>query len=141
MIEPTFIACVLAQSAITAIIGEDDDARFYNRKLPQKPVYPCATFTKISGPRDYTQTGADGVVTFRLQVDCFGETAVDAAFLKGAFAGSLSGLYNQSFGSPPVTIQGIFIADDRATVGEEMEEPGPSCFIESFDLFVTIKSA
>lgn len=110
MIEETFREMVLAQSEIYSLIAD----RIYPKILPQNPVYPCASFKVISGPRDYTQEGDDGVPTWRIQVDLYDLDDAGLCTLRDTFITKLSGHYNAPYGSPPVRVQGVFVLNQRS---------------------------
>lgn len=113
--EQTLVAMVQAQSAVTALIGSDANARFYPVKLPQNPTYPACAYRIVGAPRDITYDGPDRVVTFRLQFDAYGATYAEAKALRDALEESLNGLNNTAFGSPPVKVKGMFLTNERDT--------------------------
>lgn len=138
--ETTFLAMVEQQTAITALVGSGVDTRLYPLKLPQKPTFPAITYQVISGPRAYTQDGPDRVTTFRVQANLYGGSYDQCVALRDAVRDSLSGLNNQAFGSPPVKVKGVFIANERDTYEEGLDQtPDGGPYRKSVDLLVTVK--
>ena len=45
--------------------------RVYPVHMPQAPTYPCATYTKVSGPRIHAMTEDTGLARPRFQVSCW----------------------------------------------------------------------
>lgn len=137
-IEEAFRDMVASQSAVSAIIGVGLEARIYPGKLPQNPTLPAMTYQLISGPRDYNQQGADGVVRFRFQLDMYGRTYGEVVTLKRVTLAAISGLHNQSFGSPPTVIQGCFVANEGDQYDSALDQVGPTPeFRKVVDFFVT----
>ncbi len=136
--ERTFIAMIAAQAPITALIGSGADCRLYPSVMPQNPTFPALVYQLVSGPRDYTQDGPDGVTTFRMQLVCYSPDHAQVVALRDAIEATLSGLYNQSFGSPAVKVQGCFIAAERDGFDPELGEAGPALYPKIIDLMVTL---
>jgi hypothetical protein len=60
----------LSQSvAVTALLGSSSAIRIYPLVLPQVPVWPCATYQRISGVRDRATLGPTGTTYARIQFD------------------------------------------------------------------------
>lgn len=138
--EDTFVTMIQAQPAITALVGAGTNARIFPLVLPQDPTFPCMTYQVISGPRDYTQDGADGVVRFRVQCNLYGATYAQVKGLRDALEGSVSGLHNQSFGSPAVKVKGVFLTNERDTYEQVLAQlPPGSPYRKSIDLMVTLE--
>lgn len=95
------------------------------------------TYQIISGPRDYTQDGADGVTTFRFQVDIWGHVMIDIVATRDTLVTALSGAYNQRWGSPPVKIHGVFVDNERDDIDAASDIPGPRLFRKTIDFMVT----
>lgn len=137
--EETFIDMLQATASITTLVGSGDDARIYPLLLPQAPVFPAITYQVISGPRDYTQDGADRVVTWRVQANCYGNDYAEAKALRDAFDKDISGLYNRAFGSPPVVVQGCFIDNERDFYEEALAVlPNGIPYRKTLDLLFTV---
>ena len=137
--EDTLVSMIEAQAPITALIGSGNDARFYPLVLPQDPVYPAITYQVISGPRDYTQDGADGVVRFRVQFNLYGANYAEAKALRDAVETTLSGLNNEPFGSPPVIVKGVFLTNERDTYEQALAQLPPGApYRKTVDLMFTV---
>lgn len=138
--EDTFVSLLQAQPAITALIGSGVNARLFPVILPQDPIFPCLSYQIISGPRDYTQDGADGVVRFRVQCNLYGSTYAQVKALRDALESSVSGLHNQSFGSPSVKVKGVFITNERDTFEQALSQLPPGApYRKSVDLMITLE--
>lgn len=138
--EDTFKAMVEAQGAVTALIGSGNDTRLFPVTLPQDPTFPAMTYQIISGPRDYTQDGPDGVVRFRVQCNLYALTYSAVKALRDALETSLSGLNNLDFGSPPVRVKGVFITNERDTYEQALSQLPPGApYRKSVDLMVTVR--
>ena len=135
--EQAFVAMILAQAGITSLIGTGANARLYALLLPQKFTRPALTYQVISGPRDYTQDGPDGVITFRIQLDLWADSYADLVTLRDAIAIAISGLHHLPFGSPAVMIHGVFIGAERDFYEGAFNTPGPRLFRKALDLMVT----
>lgn len=137
--EPTFLALLQAQAGLTALVGAGTNARIYPLKLPQNPTFPAVTYQVISGPRDYTQQGRDGVVTYRVQCNLYARTYDGVRQLRDAFERSLSGLYNVVVGSPPGRVQGVFILNERDIYESALDQlPPGGPYRKIIDLSVTL---
>lgn len=132
--EHVFRAAVLAQPSLVALVG----FRVFQDSVEQAPTRPYITFQVISGPRGYTQDGADRVTTFRYQVDIWGDTPTQCGEVRDAFEATLSGKYNEVFGSPPMRLQGLFIDDEQSGYASELDNAGPRLSRKRIDCFVTI---
>lgn len=82
---------LLADSAVRALVGHGARARCYPIVLPQDAEYPALTFQRISGVRELTHDGPDGVPWMRLQVDTWATTYAAAKALAKAVRECLDG--------------------------------------------------
>ncbi len=113
-------------------------AAIYPVALPQNPPSPALTYQMITGPRDYTQDGPDGVTTFRVQVDIWGGGAdgwTEVRAVRDAFVTNLSGLHNVTFAG--ILMQGCFIDNERDNVDGEVEPSTRRLYRKTIDLMVT----
>lgn len=136
MIEQVFRAMVLAQPSIAALVSD----RVFQDYVTQAPTRPYITFQIISGPRKYTQDGADGVTTYRIQTDVWGDQPDQCAGVRDAIEATLSGKYNESFGSPAMRVQGVFIDNESAGYESALDAAGPKLSRKRLDLLVTVGS-
>lgn len=65
----SMIAFLLAEGAVTELIGD----RIYPDILPQNPVYPAVTLSKVDTRHDHTLSNLAGLAHTRLQFDCYCE--------------------------------------------------------------------
>lgn len=113
--------------------------RLFPDELPQKPVYPAATYTVVSGPRDYHMDGASGLVPFRVQLDLYAETASAVHALRSAVIADLSGFKGTVPVSPPVSIYGAFADNETDSAEEGLEKAGPRLKRKRLDFIVWIQ--
>lgn len=135
--EQALRAFLLSYSAITDLIG----TRIYPDILPQDPTYPAITYQEISGPRDYTQQGADGVTTYRVQLDLWANTFEEVIPLRDAVEASVSGVHHVEHGSPAMIIHGAFIDDSRSGFASALDDTSTAPYRKGFDLRITVSSA
>jgi hypothetical protein len=69
---------------------------------------PAVVIHRIDGARDYAMQGPTGLVSSRLQIDCWAKTYTAAKTLARAVAAVLSGIRDDDIG-----IQGVFIDSER----------------------------
>jgi hypothetical protein len=65
---------LLSRPALTSVIGQ----RLYTDILPQNPVLPAVTFSKIYTSHDHTLSNLSGVAHTRFQFDCYATTRAAA---------------------------------------------------------------
>lgn len=72
-----FRTYLLAQSAITNLIGSGASARFYPDELPQGCTMPACTYSKISVRHEHvigSDWGRSGFAACRLEIECYALT-------------------------------------------------------------------
>lgn len=69
-----------ATAGVTAICS----TRVYPLTIPQKAIYPAATITVISNEPSDTKTGASALDAWRVQIDSYAKTALQAQQLDSA---------------------------------------------------------
>lgn len=131
--EEALRAAIIQVAGSPSLIGE----RVYPVKLPQKPTLPAVTYQVISGPRRYTQDGKAQPTTFRVQVEFWAHTYEAARQLRDVILLALSGERFEGLGSPPCTLQRIFVDNERDVYQAALDRVGPEMFGKSHDLFVT----
>lgn len=102
---------------------------------PQAPARPQVVYTLISGPRDYTQDGPDGVTRFRYQTDIYGETNAATETVRDAMVAGMSGQIGRAFAG--VRIQAAFLDNEQTFPVPELDTPGPRAFRRVLDWLVT----
>lgn len=88
-----FRALMQGMPALTAICENRID---WGKRLPRDP-YPGICLHLISGSEGNTLKGKDGLITARVQVDCYGEEYVDAVQLAAAVKAELDGFRQGGF--------------------------------------------
>lgn len=131
--EHAFRAMALANGGLSALISQ----RFYPVPAPQADTRPYITYQVISGPRDYTQDGPDGVTTFRIQCRLYADDYTSGRALRDAFISAVGGLRQQDYGSPAIRIQACFIDNERDAYQPELDEAGPRLWGKFLDVLVT----
>lgn len=111
--------------------------RVYPLVLPQDYTPPSLTYQIISGPRDYTQDGPDGVTTWRIQVDVWSPEYAEVVEVRNLLVAGMSGAHNVTFGG--VKFLGVFMDSERDLFDSGVEPPGPRLFRKSIDFMVTAK--
>lgn len=97
----------------------------YRIRLPINAELPAQTYQRISSPHAYDHSGDVGLVTARVQVDCWALDPDVADELANAGPLALSGRADDFFSL-------IEVADDR-----ELDEPDTGIFRRSVDLMLT----
>lgn len=117
------------EQEITNLLATAVPRRFWSR-APQKPVpaRPYVVLSRVSGVRGYHNQGADGLVTSRLQIDCYGETYISAHNTGAAIISTLSGYRGG-------TIQAVFVDSQRDLTGIDGSDPN-ELFRMSIDVIV-----
>lgn len=75
-------------------------------KAPQKTPAPYVVMSWVSGPRNYHMQGPSGLVSSRVQIDCYDKTYLAAKALARAVRTILSGYRGG-------VIQGVFLDSER----------------------------
>lgn len=95
-------AHLLADPGIAALV----DRRIAWAARPREAQLPSIALHRIDGVRDYTMAAPSGLVTARVQVDCWAATNKEASAISDAVRGALSGLRDTVGG---VDFQGVFL--------------------------------
>lgn len=69
-IEEALYAYLSSYANLTAIVG----TRIYPLILPQSPILPAITYSKVSGPRVNSKDGASGLAYPRFQFSCWAKS-------------------------------------------------------------------
>ncbi|MBY3257066.1 DUF3168 domain-containing protein [Rhizobium laguerreae] len=100
------IALLLADARVKAIAGD----RVHFVRAPQGLPRPYGLLARASGTTDYTNEGASGLGTARLQLDGYGESYKSANDLLEAMLAVVDGFRGERSG---ITFKGIFIDSRR----------------------------
>lgn len=122
---------LLTKTALTDLIGQ----RYYQKQLPQNATIPAVT-TKISSETyDHALDGLGGIVSTRIQFECYADTSEVARNVAKAIIWSgidaIKGLYSLT------QIRGVLVEDgmrefeDDDTAGGDMQR-----HVCTFDLMV-----
>lgn len=106
--EQAFIALLLSDSALVALVGD----RIKWGTLTQGSVNPAVVLHLISDVPDYHMLGPSGLVESRIQIDCRGTSKASAKAAANAVQDLLSG-YTGTVGS--IKFQGIFKDSERSS--------------------------
>lgn len=85
--ESDFRTLLLADGTIAGIVS----ARVYPDIFPQGATFPGIVYQRISGVRDYTLAGPDGLCVARMQVTCWSTTRAASKSLAEAVRKCLAG--------------------------------------------------
>lgn len=112
-IRPALRAHLAANAAIAALVGSNP-ARIYPVKLPQGVTGTSIVYNEISGIGDHHNEGASGLVSVRIQIGCWSQTADGAHGLFLAVKESLDGYRGlMGSGGSQVMVQGVFVSSWR----------------------------
>jgi len=109
--EESLTALLLADAGIAAIVA----TRITWLTRPQASALPAITLQVISAAPIDSDEGDSGLIQSRVQVDCWGESALDAKNAARAVKQRLSGRQDQHSGTE---FQGFFGEDERESVEE-----------------------
>lgn len=100
MIELSLYDYLTNQATITAIVPVDS---IHAEHFPEhQAAYPVLTFQRISTKRLYDIDGASGIVTVRMQVDCWSDNGLEAVQLAEAVRLTLDGYKGPTMGTHTV---------------------------------------
>lgn len=111
-IEDAIYKRLLADSAVTDIVGVGDEARIYPMILPQNLKFPAVHFSRISADRLYSLDGKTGLVAARFQFESYSDkTPEEVKGLSEAIRRNLEGFQGKV---EDVVIDGIFLESDTS---------------------------
>lgn len=125
--EEALLARLRACTALTALIG----SRSYWSERPQTSPLPAVVLYGISPGRDYTHAGADGLITPRVQFDCFGANTGAVVPIKRAIIAELE----QTSGNFGVS----FLAGERGPLTTSLPGVADKVTLISLDFFIFYK--
>ena len=124
--EASLVAYLLAQTSLTDLSGQ----RITWARRDQGGALPCIVLHRIDGLRDYHHAGASGLITSRVQVDCWAATFGAAKGLARAQEAVVSG---GRFTQGAIRFDAILIADER---DDSDDLNGTPIFRTSLDLMI-----
>jgi hypothetical protein len=127
------------EESLRTVLASDDGLSdqvgtriYWGRRSQFASVLPALVLTRISGARDYHMQDASGLVSSRVQVDCFAETYTEAkqtaravVNVTNAYTGTVDG----------VTFQHVAISGER-DYDETESGANRHLFVTSLDLLI-----
>jgi len=115
---------LMKQALRSHLLADPDIAALVERRIswasrPRQDQLPSIALHRVDGVRDYTMAAPSGLVTSRVQVDCWATTNKEADRISTAVRGALSGLRQVIDG---VDFQGCFI-EVEVDYSEESSAP------------------
>lgn len=104
--EEALRAYLLGSSGLTALVS----TRVQWGVLAQSMAYPAVVLTRIDGLPDYAMDGPTGLVSSRVQADCWGETYASVKAVARQVKARISGVDATQSG---VVLRGGFIEGER----------------------------
>lgn len=101
--EQALVTLLRASTALGALVP---DSRIYAHHLPQNPVMPSITVSKVSGFSESVMGEDTGEVDARFQVSCFDDDYAGVLSVKEAVRGALQRNMSSS------TIEDIYVRND-----------------------------
>lgn len=123
---------LLTKSVVTDIVGQ----RIYAQALPQNATIPAISMTTISETYEHDLAGLAGLVTTRLQFECFAATELVSLSLADAIIwcgiDTLKGL------SGNINFRSVLVEDGRRTYTDADTNAGDDQrHITNFDLLIS----
>ena len=124
--ESALAAYLLAQTGLTSLVGQ----RITWARRDQGSALPAIVLHRIDGARDYHHAGASGLITSRVQVDCWAASFPSAKGLARAVEAAISG---GRFTQGLVRFDALLISDER---DDSEDLNGSPLYRTSLDLMV-----
>jgi len=118
IIEEALYAYLTNYAELTALVGD----RIYPVILPQNTTLPAVTFQRISGIREYSQSGPSGLAHPRFQFSCWAEKYEEAKAVAEQIRLALEGYKGMMGGSDGVRVDAIYVEDDHDIYDPETKE-------------------
>jgi len=129
--ETALIAKLLASAGVTALVS----TRINWSRRPQGAALPAIVLHRISGIPDYHHSGTSGLVSSRVQVDCYGVSYGSAKAVARAVEAAITA---QTFTQGATRFDVILLDNER----DSSTEPTPdTLFLTSLDLVVQSANA
>lgn len=129
--EPALVAKLLASTGVTALVG----TRINWSRRPQGEALPAIVLTRISGFPDVHHGGASGLVSSRVQVDCWAASYGSAKATARAVEAAITA---KTFTQGAVRFDVILIDSERDSTFEATPD---TLFQTSLDLMIQSASA
>lgn len=122
---------MLSKTAVTDVIGQ----RFYAKRLPQNATVPAVAYRTLTESHDHALDGLAGMVSTRIQYECFAANAESARSLAyimiGSEADQIKGLTHGTNVRSVMVEDGVREYEDEDTEGGDYQR-----HVASFDLMV-----
>ena len=128
LIEQGLMTYILAQSAITALVGQ----RVYFVQAPQDVTKPYIVVTKISGVREHSHDGSNHLARPRFQLSAFSTTYANAKSIASALQTALQGYKGTMGGTGGVAVGAVFYEDET-----DLYEENTGLYQVALDFFIT----
>lgn len=115
-IEGAIYYLLAADATVSGLVG----TRIYPNLVPQAASLPAITYQQISGVREHTADGADGIVESRFQINCWASTYTGAKSLSDAVRKELDG-YKGTVGSRNILFCFLADEDDMPQIAPETD--------------------
>jgi len=108
IIETALVTYLLAQSTVTALVGDRIDLGI----AKQTTIKPYVVISKISGVREHSHDGESGLAHPRLQISVFANSYGSAKQVTEAIRGVLDCYTGTMGGEGGVVVQAVFLEDE-----------------------------
>jgi len=112
MIAEDLVVMILANSAVTTIIGSGSSCRFYPVTAPVNTPAPYCVYLKLAPGRLYNHQGYAGFQQAQYQISCFHTTPSGVAALDAAIVAALEAWRTTK-------VKAVFIDEERDLRDEE----------------------
>jgi hypothetical protein len=120
---------LLGALGVTGLVGD----RISWALRPRRDALPAIALHLISAPRDYHMAGPSGLVTSRVQVDCWAQSAANATAVSRAVNAAIGGMRETVDG---VEFQGAFLETETDMTDDEGATPDEVLYRVSMDFFI-----
>jgi hypothetical protein len=122
MIVMTFIALLMEDTAVTALVAE----RIYPKAMPDGCAFPAIVVSKATGVGDYTNSGDSGLERARVQVDLYADDGYASMVeLRNLVRRLFSGFKGGRRSGSPCAIASSFCINDVDLSDTSTERAGP----------------
>lgn len=108
VIEEALYAHLVGTAGVAALVS----TRIYPQTIPQDVALPAIAYQRISGVREYSQSGPSQLAHPRFQLTCQAATYAGAKALANAVRAALSGYKGTMGGVGGVVVGGCFVVNE-----------------------------
>ncbi len=109
--EEALLALLLADTALAGLVGD----RIEWEELAKGTAMPAVVLNQISGARSYTFRGRIGLVSYLIQVDCWGATAKSSRDVSQAFRSFTDAFMATPEAARAGVLRGLFLEEQRSS--------------------------